>query len=92
MSTTATTALMSQADMLARIAQLEGDNTVLEAAAKAKAPRIAFKVAAKGGVSVLGLQRFPVTLYANQWGEILDRADELRAFIAENSAQLKTKD
>ena len=49
------------------------------------------KVSEKGGVSVYGLGRFPVTLYQEQWGKLLDMADEIRAFIRENSASLKTK-
>lgn len=49
------------------------------------------KVSEKGGVSVYGLGRFPVTLYKEQWLKLLDLAGELRAFIAENDASLKTK-
>jgi len=49
------------------------------------------KVSEKGGVSVYGLGRFPVTLYQEQWTKLLDLADEIRAFIRENSASLKTK-
>ena len=45
----------------------------------------------KGGVSVYGLGRFPVTLYKEQWTKLLDMADEIRAFIRENDGQLKTK-
>ena len=50
------------------------------------------KVSEKGGVSVYGLGRFPVTLYKEQWLKLLDMADELRAFIADNAASLKTKE
>jgi hypothetical protein len=42
-------------------------------------------------VSVSGLGRFPVTLYKEQWTKLLDVADESRAFIKENDAQLKAK-
>jgi len=49
------------------------------------------KVSEKGGVSVYGLGRFPVTLYKEQWEKLLDMADELRAFIRENASSLKTK-
>ena len=45
----------------------------------------------KGGVSVYGLGRFPVTLYKEQWEKLLDMVEELRAFIRENTAALKTK-
>jgi hypothetical protein len=52
----------------------------------------ALKVSDKGGVSVYGLGRFPVTLYKEQWLKLLAMADEIRAFIRAHDAQLKTKD
>jgi hypothetical protein len=52
---------------------------------------IDFKVSEKGGVSVYGLGRFPVTLYYEQWIRLLDHADQLRAFLEENKASLKLK-
>ena len=50
-----------------------------------------FRVSEKGGASVYGLGRFPVTLYYEQWTRLLDAADELRAFLEENKAKLKLK-
>ena len=52
---------------------------------------ITFKVSEKGGVSVYGLGRFPVTLYQEQWEKLLDMVEELRGFIRENAAALKKK-
>ena len=52
---------------------------------------VSLKVSEKGGVSVYGLGRFPVTLYQEQWTKLLDMADEIRAFIRDNAAGLKTK-
>jgi len=49
------------------------------------------KVSEKGGVSVYGLGRFPVTLYKEQWQKLLDMADDIRTFITEHEAELKTK-
>jgi hypothetical protein len=49
------------------------------------------KVSEKGGVSVYGLGRFPVTLYKEQWAKLLGMADEIRQFIKEHEAELKTK-
>ena len=49
------------------------------------------KVSEKGGVSVYGLGRFPVTLYKEQWEKLLDMVKDIRAFIAEHEAELKTK-
>jgi len=50
-----------------------------------------FRVGEKGGVSVYGLGRFPVTLYYEQWIRLLDAADALRAFLEENKGKLKLR-
>ncbi len=50
-----------------------------------------FKVSEKGGVSVYGLGRFPVTLYYEQWIRLLDQADQIREFMEENKSSLKMK-
>jgi hypothetical protein len=50
-----------------------------------------FKVSEKGGVSVYGLGRFPVTLYYEQWVRLLDHAEQIRAFMEENKSNLKMK-
>lgn len=52
---------------------------------------IDFRVSEKGGVSVYGLGRFPVTLYYEQWIRLLEQADELRAFLESNKSALKRK-
>ena len=52
---------------------------------------VSFKVSEKGGLSVYGLGRFPVTLYKEQWVRLLDMSDDIRAFISQNDAQLKAK-
>jgi hypothetical protein len=49
------------------------------------------KVSQKGAVSVYGLQRMPVTLYAQQWERLLDYSDQIRKFIEENNSQLDRK-
>ena len=49
------------------------------------------KVSQKGAISVYGLQRMPVTLYVEQWGRLLDFADDIRAFAKENDGELKRK-
>jgi hypothetical protein len=73
-------------ELLARIAELEKQTQgrrkgVLE-----------FRVGEKGGVSVYGLGRFPVTLYYEQWVRLLDASKDLRAFLEENKHRLKLKD
>jgi len=43
-------------------------------------------------VSVYGLGRFPVTLYKEQWWKLLEKADDIHAFIREHETELKTKE
>jgi hypothetical protein len=62
-------------ELLARIAELE------QQVGSKKAGNLEFRVSEKGGVSVYGLGRFPVTLYAEQWERLLGAAEELRAFV-----------
>ena len=50
-----------------------------------------FRVSEKGGVSVYGLGRFPVTLYYEQWTRLLDATEDLRKFLEENKSKLKLK-
>ena len=49
------------------------------------------KVSEKGGVSLYGIRRFPVTFYVEEWERILGMADEIRAFMAEHRGELKRK-
>ena len=62
-----------------------------EALKKRSEKGLSLKVSQKGGVSVYGLGRFPVTLYKEQWEKLLDMSDDIRDFIQENESQLKTK-
>jgi hypothetical protein len=72
-------------ELLARIAELEK-----QAAPRAKGS-IEFRVGEKGGVSVYGLGRFPVTLYYEQWIRLLEAVPDLRAFLENNKSRLKLK-
>jgi len=73
-------------ELLARIAELE------KKAEARKKGSLEFRVGEKGGVSVYGLGRFPVTLYYEQWIRLLDASKDLRGFLEENKDQLKLKD
>ncbi len=75
----------SREELLARIAELEKQG------GSQKKGAIEFRVGEKGGVSVYGLGRFPVTLYYEQWIRLLDSADALREFLEENKSRLKLK-
>jgi hypothetical protein len=72
-------------ELLARIAELE------KQASSKRTGRLEFKVSEKGGVSVYGLGRFPVTLYYEQWVRLLDASESLRGFLEENKGKLKLK-
>jgi hypothetical protein len=54
--------------------------------------QLSLRVSEKGGLSVYGLGRFPVTLYREQWEKLLGLADDIRRFIHDNDAQLKKKE
>ena len=58
----------------------------------ARAGALEFRVGEKGGVSVYGLGRFPVTLYYEQWVRLLDASADLRAFLENNKGKLKLKE
>lgn len=74
---------MTNEQMLAKIAELEA-----QLAAKHKAPRVTFKVSAKGALSVYGLGRFPVTLYAPQWAKLLNMGPAILEFAEANKSLL----
>ena len=50
-----------------------------------------FRVGEKGGVSVYGLGRFPVTLYYEQWIRLLGAVPELKSFLEEQKSAGKLK-
>ena len=79
---------MSNEELKAELEQLRKENAAFT---KEFASGIRFKVSEKGAVSVYGLRRSPVSLYIDQWLKLLDRSSEIRAFIAANKAQLKSK-
>jgi hypothetical protein len=78
----------SYEELQARVAELEKQKGGRRRGA------LEFRVGEKGGVSVYGLGRFPVTLYYEQWVRLLDAAGDLRTFLEENKAggKLKLKD
>jgi hypothetical protein len=79
----------SDEDLKAELERLRNENAALK---KGGASGIRMKVSEKGAVSIYGMGRFPVTLYKEQWSKLLDMSDDIRAFIAANETQLKTKD
>ena len=73
-------------ELMARIAELE------KKAEGRKKGALEFRVGEKGGVSVYGLGRFPVTLYYEQWNRLLGAANDIKQFMEENKSKLKLKE
>ena len=80
---------MSDEDLKAELERLKAENEQLK---NQRGRSVSLKVSEKGGLSVYGLGRFPVTLYKEQWTKLLGMADEIRAFLKENDSKLKTKE
>jgi hypothetical protein len=79
---------MSDEDMRAELERLRKENESLK---KGASRGVSLKVSEKGGLSVYGLGRFPITLYKEQWAKLLDMSEQIRAFLKEHDAELKTK-
>ena len=80
---------MSEEELKAELERLRNENASLK---KGAATGIRMKVSEKGAVSIYGMGRFPVTLYKEQWLKLLDMSPDIRNFIAEHEALLKSKD
>ena len=80
---------MTDEDLRAELERLRSENESLK---KSSAKGISMKVSEKGGLSVYGLGRFPITFYKEQWVRLLDMGDDIRAFLKAHDAELKTKE
>jgi hypothetical protein len=79
---------MPDDDLKDELERLRKENAALK---KGAATGITMKVSEKGGLSVYGMGRFPVTLYKEQWLKLLDMSEDIRAFIKANEGALKSK-
>ena len=80
---------MAEEDMRAELERLRKENESLK---KGAARGVSLKVSEKGGLSVYGLGRFPITLYKEQWTKLLDMAEDIRDFLRTHDKELKSKD
>jgi len=80
---------MPDEDVQHELERLRAENERLRT--RRAAGEVTMRVSEKGGVSIYGLGRFPVTLYQEQWEKLLAHAEDIRAFIAENRDRLKKK-
>lgn len=76
------------AALLARLQQLEAENTALRSNASA---RLSFKVSEKGAISIYGFGQWPKTFYRTEIERILDAAPAIRDFIKAHASVLATK-
>jgi hypothetical protein len=79
---------MGDEDLRTELEKLRAENEALK---RSSSKGLSLRVSEKGAVSVYGLGRFPVTLYKEQWLRLLDMGDDIRGFIKQNEAQLKSK-
>lgn len=79
---------MSDDDMRAELERLRKENESLK---KSTARGVSMKVSEKGGLSVYGLGRFPITLYKEQWTRLLDMSEDIRRFLKDHDAELKSR-
>jgi hypothetical protein len=88
--------MMKKEEILAKLAaheiKVDEASKLLAELEQPKRGTLYCKVSPKGGLSVYGLQRMPVTLYAEQWERLLAFSDTIRDFIKANDAQLNRKD
>lgn len=72
----------TMAEMLAQLEALRKENANLLASSKRAPHGPTIKVSPKGAISVYGLGRWPLTLYASQWNRLLKTyAKDLDAFL-----------
>mgnify|MGYP001610854526 FL=1 len=84
--------MASNKELEQQIAELQAKLKTAETAAASKsAGTLACKVSEKGALSVYGLQRFPVTLYREQWDRLIAAIPEIKAFMAAHTATLAVK-
>lgn len=81
--------MATEEDMKAELERLRKENEALKRPTRGQ---ISMRVSEKGGLSVYGLGRFPVTLYREQWEKLLGMTEEIKQFIAANDASLKKKE
>ena len=79
---------MAKNELKEELDRLRAENNALK---KSASLGLKLKISEKGGLSVYGLGRFPVTLYKEQWLKLLTMVDEIRTFIEVNGEELKSK-
>ena len=76
---------MTNEELRARIAELESQLQ------SSRTKRLTLRVSVKGGLSVYGLGKFPVSLYTSQWERLIAFVPDIQAFLNEHKAEFATK-
>ena len=77
---------MTEHDLQVEIERLRAENERLKSGRNSAT---SLRVSDKGGVSLYGLGRFPVTLYKEQWLKLLEMAEDIKTFIKDHEAELR---
>jgi hypothetical protein len=88
MSTSPAKPVLTKAQLEAKVAELTA-----ALAAKKAAPPVSMKVGTKGGISIYGLGRFPVSLYRSQMEKFVElaKSGKIDEFISAHADKLATK-
>ena len=78
----------SEDDLKKQVAELKAQ---LESERSKSAKSLSLKVSQKGGVSLYGIRRFPITFYKEEWETVLGMEAEIRAFLTEHDSELKKR-
>lgn len=89
MAQTQTQDVQSLVDLAREVEKLKAENARLKAS---RTPGLSCKVTDKGGVSVYGLGKWPVTLYKGQWERLLGFAEDVKAFMKAHDSELSVKE
>jgi hypothetical protein len=78
-------------DLNAELARLRAENEKLRTANE-KRQTLTCKVSEKGAMSLYGMGRFPITLYAQQWEKVFANQDMIKASLEANKSRLTIKE
>jgi len=81
--------MATEEELRAELERLRKENEALKRPTRGQ---ISMRVSEKGGLSVYGLGRFPVTLYREQWEKLMAMAEDIKQFIQDNDSALKKKE